>query len=63
MATTSVPALPDRRLPDLIRGQRPALVAGSAAAILGILGAIINVRLFLHAYLTAYWFWLAIALG
>jgi hypothetical protein len=46
-----------------MRGQRLALVAGIAAAALGILGAVLNVRLFLHAYLTAYWFGLAIALG
>src|SRR5512133_622849 len=49
--------------PELGRWQRPALAAGSVAAVLGILGALLTLRLFLHASVTAYWFWLAIALG
>jgi hypothetical protein len=54
---------PAGNLPDLRRMKRPGLAVGAAAAVLAVLGAVLNVRLFLHAYLTAYWFWLAIALG
>src|SRR5512146_1469536 len=54
----------DTRDANFFRGRcRPALIVGVIAAIVAIIGAIFNARLFFHAYLTAYVFWLDIALG
>ncbi len=49
---------------NFFRGRwRPALIVGAIAAIVSVIGGIFNARLFFHAYLTAYVFWLDIALG
>ena len=46
-----------------VRFRRPALIVGIAAAVLGVVGAIVDIQAFMHAYLMAYIFWLGIALG
>jgi hypothetical protein len=58
-----MPETTDNPTLDVGRNIRPALIAGIGAAILAIIGAVVNISIFMHAYLTAYFFWLAIALG
>ncbi len=58
-----MPSTNDNGTLELARYGRLALITGGAAAVLAVIGAVLNVGLFMHAYLTAYFFWLAIALG
>lgn len=46
---------------DRSRGR--ALIVGGLFAVLAIIGAVVNIRLFMQAYLVAFMFWLGVTLG
>lgn len=52
-----------RTIDDLKRYPLPALVVGLVGAVAAVAGGIANLPWLLHAYLTAYFFWLSLALG
>jgi hypothetical protein len=54
---------PDASRPGLDRFRRRSLAVGAGASLLLLVGAVTNRTDFFHAYLTAYLFWLGIALG